>query len=122
MNYRSALNGVAIINATIIAVTFKTYDFLSFSKQNTVNFPINSNEDIYEEVIKILYKAWNFEKIRNIGIRLSGCTADRISQTSLFDEGNKTVNNEKIQSALDKIKDKYGTDIINPASLLENNK
>lgn len=108
--------------ATIIAVTFKTYDFLSFSKQNTVNFPINSNEDIYEEVIKILYKAWNFEKIRNIGIRLSGFTADRISQTSLFDEGNKTVNNEKIQSALDKIKDKYGTDIINPASLLENNK
>lgn len=108
---------------SVIAVTFKTYDFISFSKQATLDFPINSNEDIYDNVIKILYKAWNFEKIRNIGIRLSGFSETRLAQSNLFDEAeNKVDNNEKIQSVLDKIKDKYGTDIINPASLLNDDK
>lgn len=104
---------------TVVAVTFKTFDFISFSKQSTLDVPINSNEDIYDNVIKILYKAWNFEKIRNIGIRLSGFTESRIAQSTLFENiGDKLDSNEKIQSALDKIKDKYGSDIINPASLL----
>lgn len=108
---------------TVIAVTFKTFDFISFSKQSTLDIPINSNEDIYDNVIKILYKAWNFEKIRNIGIRLSGFTDNRIAQSSLFEEvGVRLDNNEKIQVVLDKIKDKYGTDIINPASLLDDDK
>ena len=40
------------------------------------------------------------------------------STTVLVDRG--IDNNEKIQLALDKIKDKYGSNIINPASLLEN--
>ena len=109
--------------ANVVAVTFKTADFVSFSKQVTVDYPINSNEDIFDNVIKILYKAWNFEKIRNIGIRLTNFTETRLAQTNLFDcDVEKTENNEKIQSVLDKIKDKYGTDIINPASLLEDDK
>lgn len=106
---------------SVIAVTFKTYDFVSFSRQATLSFPVNSNEDIYDNVIKILYKAWNFEKIRNIGIRLSGFVETRIAQSDLFNTDNEKIdNNEKIQLALDKIKDKYGSNIINPASLLEN--
>lgn len=108
---------------TVIAVTFKTFDFISFSKQSTLSIPVNSNEDIYDNVIKILYKAWNFEKIRNIGIRLSGFTNNRITQSSLFEEVDVRLDsNEKIQVVLDKIKDKYGTDIINPASLLDEDK
>lgn len=106
--------------ATVIAVTFKTYDFVNFSRQSSLNYPINSNEDIYDNVLKVLYKVWNFEKIRNIGIRLSGLTDKRIAQTSLFnDDIAKSSSNEKIQKVLDNIKDKYGSDIINPASLLE---
>ena len=107
----------------VVAITFKTADFVSFSRQTTLEIPINSNEDIYDIVIKLLHKVWNFEKIRNIGIRLSKFTDVRVEQESLFDNSSeKIINNEKIQHALDKIKDKYGTDIINPASLLEKDK
>lgn len=108
--------------ATVIAITFKTSDFISYSKQTSLNFPINSNDDIYDNVIKLLHKAWNFEKIRNIGIRLSGFTDKRVAQSSLFDSNDKVDSNEKIQTVLDNIKDKYGSSIINPASLLENDK
>lgn len=104
--------------ATVIAVTFKTYDFVSFSKQCSLSYPVKSNDDIYNEAIKILYKAWNFEKIRNIGIRLSGFTDEKIIQHDLFEDRNNE-NDEKVQDAVDKIKDKYGSNIIIPASLLD---
>lgn len=108
---------------TVIAITFKTYDFINFSRQVTLDFPINSNDDIYDDVIQLLYKAWNFEKIRNIGIRLSGFTNKRVSQNSLFESiDNKVDDHEKIQAVLDSIKDKYGSHIIQPASLLEKDK
>ena len=105
--------------ATVVAVTFKTYDFVSFSKQCSLPNPIKSNDEIYAAVLDILYKAWNFEKIRNIGIRLSNLTKNKIVQSDIFGADNKSEEKEKVQTALDKIKDKYGTDIINPASLLE---
>ena len=104
--------------ATVVAVTFKTSDFVNFSKQCSFDLPINSNNSIYEKAINLLYKSWNFEKIRNIGIRISGFTDKRVAQTSLFESENDDIANEKIQSVLDSIKDKYGSDIINPASLL----
>ena len=105
--------------ATVVAVTFKTSEFVSFSKQCSTVFPINSNNAIYDKVISLLYKSWNFEKIRNIGVRISGFTDKRVTQTSLFEDSNKDVENEKIQAVLDSIKDKYGSNIINPASLID---
>lgn len=105
--------------ATVVAVTIKTYDFVSFSKQISLSNPINSNDEIYDAVLNVLYKAWNFELIRNIGVRLSNLTENRVLQNELFEENNKSDNKEKVQKAIDKIKDKYGSDIINPASLLD---
>ncbi len=103
--------------ATVVTVTFKTYDFVSYSKQITIENPICSNNEIYDYVIDILYKSWNFEKIRNIGIRLSGLVEEKIIQNDIFNSNGS--DNDKVQFALDKIKDKYGSNIINPASLLE---
>ena len=103
----------------VVAVTIKTYDFISMSKQCSLDYSINSNDDIYDNVIKLLYKVWNFEKIRNIGVRLSSFTHDRILQNDLFDNNISSIDKEKVQNAIDKIKDKYGSSIINPASLLE---
>ena len=105
--------------ARVVAVTIKTSDFVSFSKQSSLNYPINSNDDIYDAVIDNLYKVWNFEKIRNIGVRLSNLEETRIMQNDIFDKGTNSESKEKVQRAIDKIKDKYGSDIINPASLLD---
>ena len=105
--------------AKTVAVTYKTKDFKNFSRQVSLNNEISSNEDIYLNAITLLEKLWDFEKIRLIGIRLSNLTSNRSLQTDLFNELDKKTNNEKIEKALDKIKDKYGSTIIKPASLLE---
>ena len=104
--------------ASVVAVTIKTYDFITSSKQSSTKYPINSNDDIYEAVLYNLYKTWNFEKIRNIGIRLSNLTTNRVLQSDLFNKANNSEESEKVQKAIDKIKDKYGSEIITRASLI----
>ncbi len=104
--------------ASVVAVTIKTYDFITSSKQSSTKYPINSNDDIYEAVLNNLYKTWNFEKIRNIGIRLSNLTTNRVLQSDLFNKANNSEESEKVQKAIDKIKDKYGSEIITRASLI----
>lgn len=106
--------------ANVIAITFKTKDFQSFSKQVTLSNPISFNEEIIEEVLHLFYKAWNFEPIRNIGLRVSHFQTKKEDQLSLFSE--ERIDNkqkERVQEVIDNIKEKYGSSAIQTAALIE---
>jgi len=104
--------------ATVIAVTFKTADFINYSKQMKIPTPTDLSEEIYIYAEEILVKAWNNEKIRNIGIRLSGFTDKKTEQLSIFGDF-RDSSDEKVQQTIDKINDKYKHNTIIAASLLE---
>ncbi len=106
--------------ASVIAVTLKTKDFLSYSKQNKLKNPIDISTEIYKHAVIILDSVWNGEEIRNIGIRLSNLKEVREEQISLFDKPN-IKQSDKIQKTLDEIKEKYGSSSIVPASLIKKN-
>ena len=59
-------------------------------------------------------------KIRNIGIRLSNFTEHCNRQLSLFESYDEKEH--KFQKTIDDIKDKFGNNMLIPASLLEKNK
>ena len=106
--------------ATTVAVTIKTYDFKNFSKQAKLNSATDITNEIYEKVINIFENFWDGTKIRNIGVRLSNFTDHCDRQLSLFDSYNEK--DHDLQKTLDNIKDKFGTNILMPASLLEKDK
>ena len=106
------------IYAKTIALIFKTHDFINYSHQIKLVNPTNVTEEIYKTCISILNKGWGGEPIRLIGIKLSDFTNDNNKQVSLFDK-EKDNNNDKIQSVLDNITDKFGDGVIIPASLKE---
>ncbi len=106
--------------ANVIAVTFKTKDFQSFSRQVTLTNPISFDEELIEEVLNLFYKAWNFEIIRNIGMRVSHFQSKKEAQLSLFSEDKiDTKQKEKVQEVVDSIKEKYGSSAIQSATLAE---
>ena len=102
--------------AKTVAVTIKSYDFTKYSKQTKLVSPTNDTQSIYKAVINLFDSSWNGLKVRNIGIRLSDFTNNMTRQISLFDKPAKKEDN--INPILDNIKDKYGDNIIMPASLL----
>lgn len=104
--------------AKTIAVVFKTNDFVSYSHQMKLVNPTNVTKEIYKYACEVLEHGWKKDPIRLIGIRLDNLTLDNNKQISLFDD-KKDEGNDKIQEVLDNINDKYGDNIIIPASLKE---
>lgn len=100
-----------------IAITYKTKDFVAYSKQITLATPTNSTEEISKYIENILDQSWNNEPLRNIGVRLSHLTDTRQKQISIFSNNNQEEKSNAVQETLDKINDKYGTSVIRQANL-----
>lgn len=100
--------------ASVINVQIKTKDFISYSHQKKLEMPTNITKDIYEvskELIETLHQ--------NRGIRLIGIRADKLiskdeRQISLF-ETSKNRKQEKLENAMDHLKNKYGYQIVTRA-------
>lgn len=103
--------------ANVIAITIRTYDFINYSKQMKLNNAIFSSKEICEYASKLLETAWNREKVRNIGIRLSGLTEDNSHQLSIFESIDNKEKDDKVQEAIDKINSKFKSQLVKPASL-----
>jgi DNA polymerase-4 len=106
-----------------VHITLKYSDFHVVTRQTTI--PATSiTKEIYHAGYSLLEQNWNrFYPVRLIGISLSGFNEDCSSdQLSLFDQRQDNVKNDKnkrIDSAMDKIRSKHGSEIITLASLVK---
>ena len=103
--------------ADTIGIWIKYNYFDKISKQEKLNFSISTDEEIYNNAIRIFDKLWNKEEgIRSICVFISGLSSTRKKQLSLFDisdyDSNNTEVNEKLQEVIDEMRNKYGNDII----------
>lgn len=107
--------------AGMISVEIKYASFQSVSHQTTLEVPSASTDLIYQTACKLFDELWNGKPIRLLGIRTSKLTSDtEPRQMSLFELQENTPQSEKQQkldSALDSLRDKYGKDIIKRGSL-----
>ena len=105
-----------------VHITLKYSDFRVVTRQSTIPSTCSTKE-IYHAGCILLEKNWNtFHSVRLIGISLSGfhedCSSD---QLSLFDQAQDNAKSEKnklIDSAMDKIRNKHGSEIITLAALV----
>jgi DNA polymerase-4 len=106
-----------------VQITLKYSDFHVATRQATIPATCSTKE-IYQAGCSLLEQNWNRSRpVRLIGISLSGFNEDSSSdQLSLFDqkEGNvKSDKNKQIDKAMDKIRDKHGSEIITFATLVK---
>lgn len=100
-----------------IAITYKTPNFISFSKQLTLSTVTNSTEELSKYINNLFDQSWNNEKIRNIGIRFSNLTDRKQKQISLFTNNQDEEKSDVVQETMDKINDRYSSSIIRQANL-----
>ena len=111
-----------------VSCEIKYNTFVSVSHQTTLNTPTDSTTLIYETACNLFNELWNGNPIRLLGIRTSKlCDATEPRQLSLFDlmpnpteagSHQRKQKQEKLDKALDAIKNKYGKDSIIRGSLL----
>ena len=93
-----------------VGIWIKYHDFSKISKQMTLDKLINSDNDIYDNAVKLFDKLWNPEgdkKVRALCVFVSNLTNVYKEQLSLFDEKKEEEVDELTKTLLE-IKKKYG--------------
>lgn len=108
--------------AYVIAVILKDNYFKNKTHQLKLLNPTSNTDEIYRVSKRLLDEMWNGEAIRLVGIRLDKLVDNAYNQVSLFDDIDSNEKNKEIDNVMDKLKDKYGSKIINKASLLSKSK
>ena len=108
--------------ASVVSVQLRTNNFDDFSHQGKLKAPSMNTKDIFErakELLNEMYKSGT--KIRLVGVRVEGLTEKEDEQISFFEE-RKDEKQEKIDEIVDKLRDKYGYDMISRATKIEADK
>ena len=108
--------------ANVVNVQLKDKDFRVYSHQRKMDSPTSSTKIIYNVVKKLtneLYKKGTL--IRLVGVRVDNLIDEKDKQISLF-EDKQNEKQEKIDNALDKLKDKYGYNFIKRATDINSRK
>jgi len=111
------------VKGRTVQITIKYSDFRTITRQATVPATCHTNE-IFSQGYDLLKKNWNSRKpVRLLGISLSGFDGEQASeQLTMFEpsqqiEGSEKL--EKLENALDVLRDKYGKSIIKRAVLMK---
>ena len=109
--------------AYMISVEVKYNTFVKNSHQTTLDTPTNASNTIYQTACKLFDELWDTTPVRLLGIRASKLvdTAEPI-QMSLFDlttEKKSNHKNQKLDQALDAIRQKYGASAVMRGSMLK---
>lgn len=101
----------------VIAVGLKDCFFKSKTHQKKLVNATNSTDKIYKISKELLNEMWDNTPIRLVSIRLDNLSLKNNYQVSLFDNIKKQENDVNLEKTIDSLKEKYGTKIINKASL-----
>lgn len=103
--------------AKTVGVIYKDIEFKRYSAQTTLDSPSNSDKEIYSKILEVFNDSYKEEPIRLIGVKVANLTDKKDSQISIFDIEEETNNNEEFQETIDKLNEKFGKSLIEPASL-----
>ena len=105
--------------ANVIGVWIKYSYYDKNSKQEKLDNSISTDEEVYDNAVRIFNKLWNKEDgIRSICVFASDLSSHRKIQLSLFDnELFKEESDDKLQEVIDEIRNKYGKDSIKFANM-----
>lgn len=102
---------------SVVAVSIVDYEFHHYSKQTTLLSSTNVTEKIYGEACQLFDILWNHMPIRQLGVHTSRATKEYAYQYNLFDR-DKFERLEKLNIAIDTIRDRYGEDSVKRACFI----
>ncbi|MBQ9120646.1 MAG: DNA polymerase IV [Lachnospiraceae bacterium] len=103
-----------------ITVEKKDCDFKSSSHQTTLATPTASTNVIYDTAVLLLKESWDASPLRLLGIRVTKLNEPAYEQLTLFQDAH-SERLEKLDVAIDSIRDRFGAGAIRRASFLKDN-
>lgn len=101
----------------VVNVGIRTNNFKDFSHQSKLDFATSNTKVIYLKAKKLLKELYNGEAIRLVSLKVDKLSNKNETQLSLFNT-HENKKQERLDEALDKIKEKYGYEKITRAGKL----
>lgn len=103
-----------------VQVQIKDPNFKTISRQITGNRPTYLAKEIREIALELVKKFWNLKKpIRALTITCTNLVqGDYGQQLTLFDDNSSSDRQEKIESTVDSLRQKYGQEIVTAARII----
>ncbi|MCD2491267.1 DNA polymerase IV [Lacrimispora sp. NSJ-141] len=105
------------LRASCVSVRITDCEFVSHTHQRILPVTTNVTGEVFSVVTSLFSEMWDGTPIRLLGVQASHITEASYRQYNLFDSG-KIDKMEKLDSAIDEIRKKFGEDSIRRASFL----
>ena len=92
-----------------------------FARQMSLLHASDDTEELFKALMEIYWKYIQDYPIRRIGISFGKLSTSGFKQIDMFGDGKKEKNNHNLLKTMDKLKDKYGKNILLRASALTEN-
>lgn len=110
------------VSIRLVSISIRYYDFSFVSHQSVLKAPTNITKEIHTTACRLFDELWNGMPIRHMGVHTGHVSKDQTHrQLSLFDQTDYEKL-EKLDRAVDCIRDKYGSDAVFRASFLNEDK
>jgi DNA polymerase-4 len=87
------------------------------TRQTTVARPVATGDEIYKAALKLLDARDRRRAVGTLGVGISGLIKGDVAQLDLFD-GSGPRRDQRLETAMDKIRDRYGEDALQRSRLL----
>ncbi len=92
-----------------------------FARQMSLLHASDDTEELFKALMEIYWKYIQDYPIRRIGVSFGKLSTSGFKQIDMFGDGKKEKNNHNLLKTMDKLKDKYGKNILLRASALTEN-
>lgn len=103
---------------SVVSVNITDSEFNRYSRQTTLTSATNVTEKIYETAQTLFKECWRHTPIRLLGVSTGKATTEHFEQYDLFDQA-KNERLSKLNSAIDKIRGRFGEDSVKRACFVE---
>lgn len=103
---------------SVVQVQIVDCEFVHHSRQTTLPSTTNVTEKIYTCAKQLFVECWDHTPIRLLGVSTSKASTESYEQYNLFDQ-DKFERLSKLNTAIDKIRSRYGDDSIKRACFVE---
>ncbi len=103
--------------ANVVSVSIVDSEFRSSSHQTTLLSPTHHTDELHRTACKLFDELWDGSPIRNLGVQTSKLVSDTSARQMNLFSYETDEKREKLDRAIDRIRDRYGTAAIQRASL-----
>lgn len=95
-----------------VQLSVRSYKLETYQRQRQLDVAVADSQSIFQTAYALFKENHNGESVRALGVRVSSLAPIGMAQCSLFDDGSRGRRQQRLESAVDLLRGRYGREIV----------